>query len=516
MHNAKNGIEPGIHACWNCKQKIKLRVAASFFGNKMLVATRMVFLLLAILGANTFANAQSLTTNPPGNYEVSSSGASVNIGATVTIGTGSTTLTAATVSIAGNYNSGDILKINNSTNGSDSGLNFLFNAGSGILSITGTATEAIYQSVLRKVTFNTSSTNTNARTITFSLNAAVPYSGNGHYYEYISGTTLTWTQAKNAAAGKTYFGLKGYLVTVTSAGEQAFVSDKLGGATGWLGASDAASEANWKWVTGPEAGTQFSNWATPVNNQYTNWNSGEPNNVGAGEHYGQFVVTTGKWNDLPDAGGVDGYVVEYGGSTGDPAVQISDDVTIEVVINPTGVSATATTICQGSSTTLTAQGAQGTVHWYTGSCGGSEVETGNSIAVSPLETTTYYARNEVDDTYSNGCASITIIVNPFLQYRSKQSGSWTTATNWEQYNGTAWGNATSYPGQVSSGCGTPLVTVRANHTMAIPSGMINIPNLTIETNGVVEKDIAASLIITSELIMAEDANGGIQIKHTVD
>ena len=257
-----------------------------FFGKvlKHLLFLNIVFGIIILLCTGT-AQAQSLTTNPSGNYEAASSGAAVNIGLTVTVGTGSTQLSAATVSIVGNYNSGDVLKINNSTDDSDSGLRFEFNYGTGIMSISGEASEATYQAVLRKVTFNTTSTNTNARTITFSLNAAVPYSGNGHYYEYITvpdAGTISWTQARNAAAEKTYFGLKGYLVTVTSADEQAFVSSKLGGATGWLGASDEEDEGVWKWVTGPEATTQFSNGATPVNDQYTNWNGGEPNNVGTG------------------------------------------------------------------------------------------------------------------------------------------------------------------------------------------------------------------------------------------
>jgi len=79
--------------------------------------------------------------------------------------------------------------------------------------------------------------------------------------------------------------------------------------------------------------------------------------------------------------------------------------------NPTGVTASASTICEGESTTLTASGASGTTYWFTGSCATSgEVGTGASISVSPTTTTTYYARNN-NGAWSAGCASITISVD---------------------------------------------------------------------------------------------------------
>ncbi|MDA8979665.1 hypothetical protein N9G63_01355, partial [Chitinophagales bacterium] len=79
--------------------------------------------------------------------------------------------------------------------------------------------------------------------------------------------------------------------------------------------------------------------------------------------------------------------------------------------NPTGVTASASTICEGESTTLTASGASGTTYWFAGSCATSgEVGTGASLSVSPTTTTTYYARNN-NGAWSAACASITISVN---------------------------------------------------------------------------------------------------------
>jgi len=81
--------------------------------------------------------------------------------------------------------------------------------------------------------------------------------------------------------------------------------------------------------------------------------------------------------------------------------------------NPSSVTANYNILCNGSSATLTANGAVGTVYWYTGSCGGTATSpaTGNTLTVSPSTTTTYYARNYSNSQYSAGCASISIIVN---------------------------------------------------------------------------------------------------------
>ena len=79
----------------------------------------------------------------------------------------------------------------------------------------------------------------------------------------------------------------------------------------------------------------------------------------------------------------------------------------------TSVSASTSTICNGQNATLTANGAVGTVYWFTGGCATSgQIATGNTLVVSPVVTTTYYARNFNGGTWSVNCASVTIVVNP--------------------------------------------------------------------------------------------------------
>ncbi len=173
------------------------------------------------------------------------------------------------------------------------------------------------------------------------------YAPNGHYYEYVEDNGITWDAAKTAAEAKTLYGLNGYLATVTSQAENDYIAPKLGG-DGWMGASDAASEGVWKWVTGPEAGTHFFNGYTgagtgsysvdgsdvydsqgnlidgvndttvnvAVDGQYANWASGEPNNSdeNGGEDMAHFYAESGQWNDYNSQNwDIAGYVVEYGG-----------------------------------------------------------------------------------------------------------------------------------------------------------------------------------------------------------
>lgn len=100
---------------------------------------------------------------------------------------------------------------------------------------------------------------------------------NGHSY-YRSNGSMTWTDARQACIN-----MGGHLVTITSAAENNFVFNTW--PSGWIGFTDEVVEGQWRWVTGE-----------PVS--YTNWNGGEPNNVG-NEDYAQFV-SGGRWNDLPN------------------------------------------------------------------------------------------------------------------------------------------------------------------------------------------------------------------------
>ena len=155
---------------------------------------------------------------------------------------------------------------------------------------------------------------------------AVQWSGNNHYYEYVSGQ-FNFDQAKTAAETSIFNGINGHLVTVTSIGEETFILNNLFPSDRpnyWLGASDEEEEGLWQWVSGPETGQVF--WqlgGSPEFNQgnHNNWATGEPNNFGfRGEDFavGNWVEA-GQWNDW---GGQQraGYVVEYSQPVPTPAL----------------------------------------------------------------------------------------------------------------------------------------------------------------------------------------------------
>lgn len=218
-----------------------------------------------------------------------------------------------------------------------------------------------------------------------------------HYYKYVPNFGITWTSAKIAAQTITYYGLQGYLATITSL-EEAQIAGKQSSGAGWIGGSDEQQEGIWKWVTGPEAGIIFwnglSNGLTP---NFANWNSGEPNSLG-NENYAHItapgVGNLGSWNDLSNTGDTSGnyqpkgYIVEFGGMPGDPILKISTSTTITI---PEILPLSIFNNCGATSFNLSANSSAGIINWYENATGGLPIATGNNFT-TPLLTAskTYY------------------------------------------------------------------------------------------------------------------------------
>ncbi|MCC3374794.1 S-layer homology domain-containing protein [Cohnella sp. REN36] len=260
-------------------------------------------------------------------------------------------LPGATV-VIDHFKSGDSLSVDEGV-ASSSGITVdKSNAANGILILEGNASAAFYQNLLRSVQFSTTSTDVSDRTIVYSFGTALPYSGNGHFYYYISlPAAITWDNAVASASVQGYFGRHGYLATITSQGENDFLAQKTQG-VGWIGAQDIGRKGgeavtvpgagDWRWVTGPEGledggkGRQFWNGYDPGSSvgAYANWDSGEPNNYGGSEYvahiFGGTEANAGKWNDFnPGNAAVKGYILEYGGMPNDDtSIQISTTKTI--------------------------------------------------------------------------------------------------------------------------------------------------------------------------------------------
>jgi len=132
--------------------------------------------------------------------------------------------------------------------------------------------------------------------------------------------------------------------------------------------------------------------------------------VGGNDDLGPSCATSSasyQWTSVP---GLNYYILVHGFST-NSAFQIGLTCSSPPPASPTSISAGSLSICNGQSTTLTANGASGTVYWYTGGCGTTFIGTGNSISVSPTTTTTYFARNFNGSQFSTNCASATVTVN---------------------------------------------------------------------------------------------------------
>jgi hypothetical protein len=143
------------------------------------------------------------------------------------------------------------------------------------------------------------------------VDAAIPvqWSANGHWYQPID-TVMSWSEAQADAESRSWMGLAGHLITITSQEEQDFLVSSFGPEQLghiWLGGyqhppSTSDPEANWCWVTGEP-------W------DYTHWMDGEPNDAWrGGECYLETRTTpTLLWNDAPCYGSASrrAFGVEY-------------------------------------------------------------------------------------------------------------------------------------------------------------------------------------------------------------
>ena len=153
-----------------------------------------------------------------------------------------------------------------------------YNSYTGQFFIRGRASSTEYNNILAAVHFTTSPRASNWRVIYWTLGDNIFFGdATGHYYSYVSTkghTSLTWWQAKTSCESMRYFGLSGYLLTVTWWWEQYWVSRIAWYQSGWIGATDYRQANRWRWVTGPEGKQSFyynSCQSWPIYNFYYYW-----------------------------------------------------------------------------------------------------------------------------------------------------------------------------------------------------------------------------------------------------
>ncbi|MGB3145692.1 MAG: gliding motility-associated C-terminal domain-containing protein [Maribacter sp.] len=333
-------------------------------------------------------------------------------------------ITDFTVSVTDSYSTNDAVGYTGSL---PSGITTSgWNATKRAIVFKGTKTAEEWQAFLRNLTITTANVcSPETRKVSFIAGETFYNPLNGHFYK-ITTSPSNWLPAKAAAASDSYYGSQGYLVTLTSAAENTFVS-RLIGQNAWMGASDdylqinealgytlypnqGASEGKWYWVTGPEKGRQMST-ANQVNisSVYQNWGGGEPNNAG-GEHCLHIYSANGFWNDFANTQNIYG-IVEYGDMPGDLS-NSSQQFTQEIYIQGSSsgtISGGNATVCAGSnSTTLTLSGFTGSVvRWESSvdnfiTAGTNISNTSTTLTVNNISTTTYY-RAVVNSTSPSTC-----------------------------------------------------------------------------------------------------------------
>ncbi len=162
-----------------------------------------------------------------------------------------------------------------------------------------------------------------------SSNAGVFYSAETNsFYQFVdNGSNITWSAANTAANSATLTGaasLSGHLATITSQAENDEILAQYDSVESyWLGGSDAASEGDWTWVTGPENGAQFYDEGTnsTVNGLFEDWDPGQPNDGGGspGQDYMYLLEDGDQWADAynnpwavnPSFVDIEGYLVEW-------------------------------------------------------------------------------------------------------------------------------------------------------------------------------------------------------------
>ena len=198
---------------------------------------------------------------------------------------------------------------------STTGLTFSGPSSGTTVSFNGTV--ANINNALATLKYSRASTGTDTLEVSLVEPGEVFFPDNGHLYKFITGS-INALNARTQAATQSAYGVSGYLATITSQAENDFVAARLQG-DGWVGGSDEGVEGQWRWVTGPEAGTLFwtgASGGSVAPGQYANWSPSEPNdwlNGTPGEDCIQFYISTTKWNDLNCSGNnLSGYVVEFG------------------------------------------------------------------------------------------------------------------------------------------------------------------------------------------------------------
>jgi hypothetical protein len=228
------------------------------------------------------------------------------------VGFSSTSTLLASISLV-TYPTGTTFYLNTTT-GLTAASGFTLSGNKTRLVVTGTM--ANINTALASLKVNTGATKGEVK---LSVAATVNQSGyyyngvNGHFYKPVASGN-TYTGARTASEATTFKGQTGYLVTITSADEDAFIFANVPQTNIWFALTDEVTEGRWVIDAGPEKGTVIKTSNGQLNGniqgQYNNWAGGEPNNSGNEDYAVTKWGGGSQWNDLPNWSNP--YVIEYG------------------------------------------------------------------------------------------------------------------------------------------------------------------------------------------------------------
>jgi hypothetical protein len=278
-----------------------------------------------------------------------------------------------------------------------------------------TGTLANVNNALATLTYTRGSAGSDTLEVSLVNPGEVFFADNGHLYKFITGN-INALNARTNASNQTAYGATGYLATITSQAENDFVAARLQG-DGWIGGSDEAVEGEWRWVTGPEAGTLFwtgASGGSPAPGQYANWSMNEPNdwlNGSPGEDCIQFYISTTKWNDLHCTNNnLAGYVVEFG-APGDMPVVTAKNIGITTLNAPV-----VSTLTPADNSTNRTVDTNLTLVFSSSVF----VDSGNITIKKTLDNSTVETISVTDPTVS-GNGTNTIMINPTLDLEESTS-----------------------------------------------------------------------------------------------
>lgn len=153
----------------------------------------------------------------------------------------------------------------------------------------------------------------------------------------------------------------------------------------------------------------------------TNWvNVGVPN----------FSDSTAAFPWLAFDSKSDPYVAFYDAAHGQKTTVLKYDA-CQAPALPT-VTTSSAFICKGDTMTLTAAGTLNDAakwYWFTGSCGGTLVDSGATIKVAPGDTTVYYVRGLGNCVQSGPCATVTVNVDEAIKPSITVAGAVLTSSS---------------------------------------------------------------------------------------